>query len=340
MDINRIVQPSPAPVASSSGPAPSHNPSEPPAKRSRLEFEQSAQQPDVLESQPQDGVPQTQSYQNTAPPTHDLPLIVDALELKELREIVLGAALGIPSVANTVRSKYNEKVFAESQRYVDFDRYSKAVWHKINNYRETSGSRGLDDMYNVIHWIERQITQIRDSVRSFSSFATKRSALETLRKICKTIFLSGGSLGHEIHQSFQCNSILQDSMLAILEMMTDDEKDRMVDVNGGEILDKLEELVNLAEDYCMMENISDVLDVLDPSTVEDGTPEGSYDGYDDGYDGGDHWGDDDNGDGGDDGDGVDAEDYSKANLGHRDYHVLENTDGEGFKIHSREESFD
>lgn len=70
------------------------------------------------------------------------------------------------------------------------------------------------------------IEQIRDEATCECSFGRKRSALETLRKIGKSITMVPSTLGHEVRKHFECDPCIQEGMLDILKSMNLEEKAR------------------------------------------------------------------------------------------------------------------
>ena len=156
-------------------------------------------------------------------------------------------------------SQETEKIQSERAKVKDFDRYSKTVWRELNiTYRDASGPAQYDSSSDAVAYIEKCVEEISQSVVEYSSYGTKRSAIETLRKIGKSICLSGDELGRQVKKQFQWNFCLQDAMNHVVQSMTADEKAEMKMLNGGQFLDKLEELIDLSEDLCIFEGLEDV----------------------------------------------------------------------------------
>ena len=93
-----------------------------------------------------------------------------------------------------------------------------------------------------------------------ASFGAKENALETLRKIGKTVCLSGDTIGHEVRKQFQGDTCLVDKMLDIAESMTQEERDEVTDTEWS---DKLHELVKLSKDRFIYEGLSKLVVVMD-----------------------------------------------------------------------------
>ena len=80
--------------------------------------------------------------------------------------------------------------------------------------------------------------------------------------------MSGGStLGHEVQIDFQRDTFLGDTMMKIARGMKRSERERMA-TEGGWVR-KLEELVDLAGDYCVFRGLSRVVEFFDGKGGED-----------------------------------------------------------------------
>ena len=114
-----------------------------------------------------------------------------------------------------------------------------------------------------------------------SSLGTKRSALETLRKMAKTLLMGGPDvISHELMKDFQEDPAFEDSMCHVIQAMNVEERAQMCRVNDGEILDKLDELVRLSRDHCVLEGLPKVKALIQ-GTATDGDSEDAYDEEDD-----------------------------------------------------------
>ena len=105
--------------------------------------------------------------------------------------------------------------------------------------------------------IEDCIEKIQRSCPKTASFKTKENALETLRKIGKSICLSNGVVGREIRKSYGCQATLISTMLGIAESLADEEMERL----RPWCVDKLVELQGIANDYCILEDLGEVIDL-------------------------------------------------------------------------------
>ncbi|OJJ32684.1 hypothetical protein ASPWEDRAFT_42695 [Aspergillus wentii DTO 134E9] len=198
---------------------------------------------------------------------------IDQLDREKLASIVHQATQAHPDVALMVTAAIREIREKERRRIINFDFYSKAIWRKINiKYSSMTGSKQYDIAGEVVGEIASAIDTIVASCGSNANSQTRYNGLSVLRKIGKTIALSAtDTLGHEVQQEFQGESCLEDGMWEIVSAMTIQERDDIVNDNQDEeaLWPKLEELLGLANDYCIFERLGDVLDLL--------SGEGDYD---------------------------------------------------------------
>jgi hypothetical protein len=114
-----------------------------------------------------------------------------------------------------------------TKRFVaNFDHLSKSAWNTLNTswYTKLSSRKQYEASWDAQAAVEKCIQAIADRAYATSSYGTKLSALETLRKIAKTVLLTKDTLGYEVRKQFQYETILADTMLAIAESMTEDEQ--------------------------------------------------------------------------------------------------------------------
>ena len=123
------------------------------------------------------------------------------------------------------------------------------------------GSHQYRASFGVYDDVVGCIKDIRKQCPVEASYGTKKSALETLRKIGKTVCLSGGDvIGSEVQKGFQGITRLEDTMYSIVQKMPQGERDLIM---KGDIGVKLEELAELSKSYCLFETLDDVLALLE-----------------------------------------------------------------------------
>lgn len=133
-------------------------------------------------------------------------------------------------------------------------------------------SQQYEASFEVAFTVERKIRSIASQVKEDSSWGTKKSAIETLRKIAKTICLSGDCIGSEVRKQFQHNDALTESMLHVVNCMSIDERVEMCNVDDGRgpFSGKMEEVAKKWKSHCLCGDMDDVLDMLiGPELEED-----------------------------------------------------------------------
>lgn len=139
----------------------------------------------------------------------------------------------------------------------DFDHYSKSAWYQINKKHDRkSGSKQYEAGYEVASDIENMFKTMAKQTHAHSPLATKRSALETMRKILKSICLHNSEVGSVVMKNIYGQ---MDSMIAVAKCFNADDV-RTVAAEG--LLDCIEELEKLAKGYCVFEELNDVLDIV------------------------------------------------------------------------------
>ena len=231
-----------------------------------------------MAARPQKRARATSSGQGLEPGTDParaakLPKILATLDDHAVRTLLLDVASHDPSVATLIETRASRIKKAEQAKVIDFDYHSKSVWKTINvTYSKLSGSKQYYASGDAFNSIKRAIEDIRARCPAHASFGTKVNALETLRKIGKSVALSAGdTMAREIQVFFQHDTILEDTMLGIVESMTLEEREITSDEPHEDItwVEKLEELTQIAEGRCLFEGLADVIALLVPSSEED-----------------------------------------------------------------------
>jgi hypothetical protein len=198
----------------------------------------------------------------------DIIPVIHSLPVGKVRQFLAAAADSYPAVAKLILDEHRKIVAAQQAKVIDFDHYSKSAWKVINvTYGKLSGSRQYEASFQAVADVKRYIQAIGKDAPAHANFGTKKSALETLRKIGKTIALSTDVIGHEVRIEFQSESCLETTMLRIAKSMAEEERAKML---TDEFQEKLEELEGLAEDHCIFEKLEDVRLVLSGEKVSSG----------------------------------------------------------------------
>lgn len=207
-----------------------------------------------------------------------IPELVNSIDdLAIIAKLLIIAAETHPDVASLVQGVVDCIAAAERTQVLNFDYLSKSVWETLNvTYERLKCSHAFEMTGEAAQSIEGCIDKIRRCCSKPASFKTKESALETLRKIGKSICLSNGVVGHGIRKFYGSGGKLVPVMLDIAESLTDEEMDWLRPWCD----DKLVELQGIADGYCIFEDLSQVLELWgeDEETENENEDEGSSNG--------------------------------------------------------------
>ncbi|KAH7125216.1 hypothetical protein B0J11DRAFT_299952 [Dendryphion nanum] len=209
-------------------------------------------------------------------PIPDLNECILGLSDEYKTRLLLNIATKQPEIAYAIRVEYVAILEEERHTVRDFDHFSKEVWHLLNTrYKSMSGSKQCEMSSSVLAEIRDIIETIGSEAGNKScSFATKRSGLETLRKIGKTILLStNDAIGREVQEVFYYDPSLEVAMNDIIDTMDLNERDQMCDIHDGRssFLDKMRDLQELADKCGCFAGLQKVMYelVVDSSDDED-----------------------------------------------------------------------
>lgn len=191
--------------------------------------------------------------------------MISQLDENTVRLILTGLASVSPAAQATIISSFQQQMRMIQERVINFDQYSRDAWHILNTseYTEGRGSEQFEASFDAYSDVVACIEAIGKETHVQGSYGTKLSALETLRKIAKTILLAGDTLGSEVRRQFQHESCLADTMMRIARSMTAEEQ-RRAGANTdekGSLAAKLRWVCDEANGYCI-EGLSSLRDVL------------------------------------------------------------------------------
>ncbi|KAJ5109447.1 hypothetical protein N7456_006122 [Penicillium angulare] len=196
------------------------------------------------------------------------------LKLPKLSELLIKAAEMHPDVNTMITDAIKEEREKRQKVVINFDHYSSSIWKSINiTYRSMSGSKQYDMAWDVAGNITSTVGMIAQRCNAMASPQTRLNGLSVLRKIGKTIILSSNStLGSEVRKQFQSDPSLENAMHDIVSVMSVEEKEAIKgdDSGSGSLWEKLQELENLADGYCVFEGLKRVLDLIEGKDGGDG----------------------------------------------------------------------
>lgn len=174
-----------------------------------------------------------------------------------------------------VQSCYHKIVVAEQNRIINFDQYSKRVWHELNiAHKRERGSQQYESAFDAHTYTAGVIASITAQIKTHSPSKNMRSALETLRKIGKTICLSADTLGHEFQKHFQHGDDLECAKQSIVDYMSQEQRNAVLDADDddgkGNFEEKMIELIDLCDGRCIFEGLQEVLDDLNGDVDAEG----------------------------------------------------------------------
>ncbi|KAI3319257.1 hypothetical protein HD806DRAFT_509476 [Xylariaceae sp. AK1471] len=206
--------------------------------------------------------------------------MLSQLDNTTVRLILTSLATVSPSTQAAITSAYEQQMRMIQARVINFDHYSKDAWHVLNTseYCDLRGSKQFEAAYEAFTEVESCINAIGEETHPESPYGTKLSALETLRKIAKTVILADDTLGHEVRNEFQHNDCLAVAMLRIVRSMTVEEQRRAGATadEKGSLAAKVRWVCDQAKSYCLegLDGLDDVLALLIGEPV--GSEEESY----------------------------------------------------------------
>ncbi|KAL9034824.1 MAG: hypothetical protein Q9180_005195 [Flavoplaca navasiana] len=184
----------------------------------------------------------------------DYKSLISTFDLPTTQSLLLSAAQHHPTVAQSILTKHSEILAAERSRVIDFDHYSKSIWRALRDADKLSGSRAWEASFDVSTSIKSAAQKMVKGAPAHASLGTKKSALYTLRKICKTVALGrNDTCGHEVYNTLTGEQTLENGMLDIISVMSEQEKEIMR--GDGEWVGKMEELEEMGD----FDGIEDVL---------------------------------------------------------------------------------
>ena len=205
-------------------------------------------------------IPVDPSASNSSP--EEMERLVHCFDDKTVRELLVSAALVHPTLIGKLRSKQREIIQVQSAKAINFNHYSQEVLEELTSGYGLKRSRQYEISGKVYRAITQAVGEIRVKCPPYSSFETKESALETLRHIGENIcYDDNGTLGSEVIKSFQYDSCLDDTMLEIVNGMTEEERQKMR-TSSERFVEKTDELIRDARSHGVFEKLGVVLKTL------------------------------------------------------------------------------
>ncbi len=183
------------------------------------------------------------------------------------------SAFGVQQPVITIDESSDED--DEPPAEYDFDYLSKRAWHALNSdyICGLSSSEQFEAADDVWSSIETCVATIQRKCRKSVTLRTRQSAIETLRKISKTVLLSEDTVGHEVRKIMQFKTCIADVRIEVLEEM---EPEDMIATGKrtdgkGSLISKMKWVREEARGYCLdgFNGLDDVLEMLEKGEVEE-----------------------------------------------------------------------
>ena len=191
---------------------------------------------------------------------------ITSFDSETVNKMLLDAACQYPDILGKIENEASVRAAAERNKVLDFDYLSKSAWKTLNvTYDRLRDSQAFEMSGEAAASIQSDLKIIKRQCPETASFETKRSALETLRKIWKSICLSVGVIPREIRKDYFIKRHLSTTMLRIAESLSDAEKETLRPWCNG----KLVELPDLGDDCEMSEALQKVVNLFTYEDDED-----------------------------------------------------------------------
>ena len=192
-------------------------------------------------------------------PASKVPKLVGDLAPSTIANLLIVAAKAYPEVATLIQNETDRLAAIQRAKVIDFDHLSKSAWKTLNvDYARLKGSHAYDTSGEASQNIEACFESIERRCPEYANFETRKSALETLRKIAKSICLSSGIVPHEVKKDYQYGGSLVPVVLKIAKSLTGEEIEKL----RPWCSDKLVELQGIATSNGIFEDLASVIELF------------------------------------------------------------------------------
>ncbi|KAI4721881.1 hypothetical protein E4T48_01786 [Aureobasidium sp. EXF-10727] len=185
---------------------------------------------------------------------------LDSFSAAELRQLLHLAVQRHPSFASNITS---ESSLGAASKSVNFVQYSNSVWHTLNAKQHLHTDKSRQHALQAVQRIANDISSITAQIHRTSTLATKKNALEALRKIGRSICLATGEVGERVRNVLGSDKIFVDAMVKVAASFT--ETDRRILWAGGsgaEIVKRLDQLDELRRCHGVFDGMDGVSRLL------------------------------------------------------------------------------
>lgn len=186
------------------------------------------------------------------------PLVLQIIAARVTREDPWGLAA---SAIDEEYQRYEEAERARAARAISFAKYVYKADYILNKkYSHLSDSEEYDASGEAQATLEAMLNTIVKRTTGSSAYATKKSAVETMRSIFEIMLATGGVMGKEMRKyCYDWDS----KFLHVMGEFTLEELQRLANEEGGAWVDQFRVLVSKAKSYGILERLQESLSDLE-----------------------------------------------------------------------------
>lgn len=197
------------------------------------------------------------------PSDPSLDAALNSFTASELRQLLRLAVHKDPSFASEITTAHMHKTSHVKSKATNFVHYSNSVWHTLNAKQHLDPSKARQHAETAVHSVASDITAVASQIQRESSLIAKKSALETLRKIGRSICLATGIVGDRVKEVLGTDRMFVDAVVKVAASFTEDDRRTLwAGGSGTEIVKRLDQLDELRSCYRVFDGFDVVLKLL------------------------------------------------------------------------------
>ena len=202
------------------------------------------------------------------PTTRNYAPIVDTLDRTIVRKLLSDAASTHPDIARSIDAAVTRHAEAEHKKDIGFGHLFRSVETTLNVTCDCLPGFAQSNLVGQAQKaIEDCIQKIQEGCPASASLETKRSGLETLRKIGLEVCWTDNPIRHAVLQDNDVDEMLPEAMSRIARGLTDTERETLA--ADGPWIDQLREFTGLAAARGVFPGLSGVVDILEGGDGDD-----------------------------------------------------------------------
>ena len=188
---------------------------------------------------------------------------LDSFTASELRQLLRLVVQKDPSFVSDITSAHVHKASHTTSKTTNFVHYSNSVWHTLNAKQHLDPNKARQHAEKAVHSVASDIAAVATQTSRESSLITKRNALETLRKIGRSVCLATGFVGDRVKEVLGLDRIFVDAIVKVAASFTEDDRRTLwAGGIGTEVVKRLEQLDELRSCYRIFNGFDMVLKLL------------------------------------------------------------------------------